>query len=582
MKSLFSLRIARSTAVFLALPFVSACTADVANTGPAEDTGVPVQVEAVRPGLRRSFSVTGEVTAEKSATITSDFRADVTDIQVKPGDTVVRGQELLSLQSANVAARYSTANTSYVTAAQSLEQTRITNRKNIESAKAALETAETNLQTLLVQNAARRTQAEEARGSAGLNLELSIASAQTALANAIRSARVVAEQALFEADQIMEVRNDRDDLSTVKERHIGVRDPTFHYQVEIALYGAFAELDTAQGTYNSMQLLLEESEVVLEMVLQTLQNSITGVDYPESTHDANIRDVTGQLTAVRNTIASLETAQRNVETARKQNSGNNSQVLVDAEANYRVTIAELDASEANARRQVEQARIAYESAIASSNVAEVGARSTLASVAGELSQARVENDKLTILAPFDGVVVDVPVREGEEVTAGDTLTIVENDETLKIETYLSPDEVRGVKAGDSVVLENDIVAVVRAVAPSADPITKKYKVEIQNDTDALQPGEFVRITFRSQAESGDERIFLPISAVHIKASETFIWTVSKSGSVLVANKTPVRLGVLEGEFVEVNTGVQQGQRVVLQGGRLIQDTGTRIHSSQNF
>lgn len=574
--------LARWAAILPVITVLTACTVDSTSSDTTEEAGVPVHVEAVRPGLRRDFSVTGEVTAEKSATITSDFRADITEVRVQPGDAVRRGQELVTMQSANVKARYSTANTSYVTAAQNLEQTKITNRKNVESAKAAMETAETNLQTLLVQNQARRTQAEETLASAGVNLTLSVASAQTALDNAVRSARVTAEQALFEADQIVELSNDRDDLSTVKERHIGVLDPTFHSQVEIALYGGYASLKQSSDTYDSMSLLLEEVEVVMEMVLRTLQNSVTSVEYPESAHDANVRDVTGQLTSVRSMISSLQTAQRNIETAQKQNGGSDSQVMIDAQANYQVTIAEIDAAEVNARRQVEQAKIAYETAIASSSVAEIGARSTLASVAGELTQARVENDKLTILAPFDGVVVDVPVREGEEVAVGDVLTIVENDAVLKIVAYLSPDEARGVKAGDSVLLDNSIVANISAVAPSADPITKKYKVEIQNDTDVLQPGEFVRITFSAQGAIGDERIFLPISAVHIKASETFVWTVTQSGSHLLANKTPVRLGELAGEYVEVRTGVQQGQRVVLQGGRLIQDSGTVLTDSQNF
>ena len=257
-----------------------------------------------------------------------------------------------------------------------------------------------------------------------------------------------------------------------------------------------------------------------------------------------------------------------------------SQVLVDAEAQYNVTIAELDAAETNAKRQLEQARIAYETAQASAGVAETGARSTLASVSGELQQARIENNKLTFLAPFDGVVVDVPVRDGEEVSAGDVVAIVENDSQLKIVAYISPSEARGVKVGDRVLLQNNIPATLSAVAPSADPITKKYKVEILETTEELQPGEFVRITFRTQSESTDERIFLPVGAVHVKASEVYVWAAVDSGSTLVSRKIPVRLGVLEGQYVEVTSGVLEGDDIIVDGGRLLQQSGTQVRVPQ--
>ena len=159
---------------------LTSCDEEAVETA-EEILGVPVFVESVQSGLRRDFTVSGEVTADQSATMRAEFRADVIDIMVKPGEFVTKGQELLTMQSDNVRARYSTANASYTTAAQNLEQTRITNRKNVESSKAALETAESSLATLLVQNEQRRLQAQEALKSAEINLDLSISTAQTNL-----------------------------------------------------------------------------------------------------------------------------------------------------------------------------------------------------------------------------------------------------------------------------------------------------------------------------------------------------------------------------------------------------------------
>ena len=50
-----------------------------------------------------------------------------------------------------------------------------------------------------------------------------------------------------------------------------MRDPTFHYEVELALYGVYRTLDETGETYDEVLLLLEEAELVLEMTLTNTQ-----------------------------------------------------------------------------------------------------------------------------------------------------------------------------------------------------------------------------------------------------------------------------------------------------------------------
>lgn len=563
-------------AVVLALPIMSltACSRDEEEESPTENLP-QVSVLTIEPGLQQEIIVTGEVQAQKSARFTAEFVSDVQEVLVKAGDPVSEGDLLLKLTAENVQAQFATARETYNTAYQNLEQTRINNQRNVESARISLEAAKTNLDTLLQKNTARKRQAEETLKSTTINLDLSLASAQTNLENQIASARITGEQAVLDIDRILEISNDRDDFNFIKEVHIGVRDPTFHYDVEIA-YGILRRtLNATDYSYDAVMSLLEETNVVLSDVLITLGNSITGVDYPETTHNQNIATITNHQGSVSTAMLNMESSKRSLETARKS-SGNTSQVLIDAQALYDATIADLDAAEANARRDVQKADIAYQASQASANVSDVSARSTLTSRGGDVDQARINADKLQITAPFAGTVADVAVRENDEILVGDYLLTVEDATSLKIIAYVAPQDAPGIRPGQVATLVPGGTAIVTSVAPSADPVTKKVKVELRQEPSSVQAGQFVEVKILSTTDTDDNRIYAPVTAVHIKASEVYVWGIESSDQGTTTKKIPVTIGTVRGSSILIESGLRVGDRIILDGGRRLKDNGIEV------
>ncbi|MDP7476929.1 MAG: efflux RND transporter periplasmic adaptor subunit, partial [Candidatus Peribacteraceae bacterium] len=545
-----------------------------------------VYVEYIAPGLARSFTATGEVEAEKSANFIAEFKSTVSDIAVSVGDEVTKGQELMRLEAHEVEQKFITANAFYITTSQGLAQTRITAQQGVQDAQISLKRAQITLEKLQKENAAKRIQAEETHFASKLNFGLDEATAKTNLENVILDTSTAVHNALTEADAILEFSPEQEALDYIKETHIGVRDPAQKLFTSDAMINAYNAFKTAKSTYADSIHLLQLTEKALSMTLTTLHNSVTSPKYTIFDLNSNIEEINSHITATRDVISNLESTKRSLDST-IQKRGATSQVLIDAEAAYVTTMAELEASERKAELDVEGAKNTLNSAIASAKASEITALSNLTTAKGELEQARISRNELIIGAPFDGVVTDIPLRVGREIQTGEPVLTMENAEWLKIITFVSAQEVRHIHTGDEVIVDSEFIARVASVAPSADPASKKYKVEVRLGEDTLKPGSFVSLHFTSEdTGDGDDRIFLPVTSVHVSAAETFVWvleepeTTEVSQDIYATRKQPVTIGDLSGKYVEILDGIGEGDRVIIQGGRSLTTEGQNIRIRQ--
>jgi len=559
----------------IALLMLTGCGGPEATEEVAQDTKPTVTAMEIRPGLRRSFSTTGEVTANKTATLTAEFLLDVVTIHVQPGDTVQEGQLLLSLSSDSVRERYGSANVTYSTAVSGLQQSKITGETSVQAAEEALKSAESTLQKVLAQSAEERRQAEETRKAALLNQGLSEANSTTGLTSALRSVPVTVNSALTFADSRLEFSPEQKDLDYKYEIHIGSKDPIFRQQTKETLGETYKVLKAYVQDYEYAATLLDQTEVALEMMDKVFRTSVTSPDYSQNDLNDDIATLQTHLSAMRSLKSQLVSAKTSLDLTMQQN-GSVSQTIVNAEAAYSATIARIDANEEQARRSVTERTIALQQARANATASEIQAKSTVDNAAANLRDASVSQDKLAIKAPFGGYVADIPVRNGDEVQPGTPLAIVENADTLKVVTYLSGDDIAQVRAGDIAVIDGVGEVAVTAVSPSADPVSKKYKVEILLSNADLSPGTFVTVTFAGNSDEGDTRIFVPVTAVHISAAEVFVWSIAQEGGATVVRKKPVTTGKVQGRYVEVTSGLRSSDIIVSEGGRSIEEDGTAV------
>lgn len=526
-----------------------------------------VKTITVAPGVSSEIQTTGEVQAQRSATLTSEVRADVAKVLVKNGESVVAGQALIILDSASVKTSVSTARNAYTNASSGVTQTGFSVEKNIEAARIALSTAEINLANSIAQNIAARRQAEEIFNTAKLNASLSSSSAQTALDNAVRSAAPTARNAVAECDEIMGVSEIYRYSNDAFEDLLGAFKNTTKASAEIAISVALASLGAEPTDYAAAQNLLKTAEAATTATLGVLNNSTTGSTLTQADLSNYIAGITTQLAAVRNALSALDSAKRALESA-AQNSNGESQTVISARAAYNSTIAQINSSEEAARRAVESAKVALSSAERGAALNRVSAKTSLDAALGGLQQAQITADKLTIRAPFSGKVTGVEVKAGEEVNIGGNLVSVEDPNGLKIVAYLSAEEVRKIRVGDEVKIAAQSKDKITSISPSADSLTKKYRVEINHKNPFIHPGEFIKLRFQvGENSNNDSRIFLPVTAINVFSSGNFVWLVEDAKIV----KRLVTLGEFEGEFVEIVSGLDLGEEVVTEGGRIFEE-----------
>ena len=544
-----------------------------------EKTYIPkVKTVFVATGLSREIATTGEVQAVKSATLTAEARSDVKNVLVKVGDEVRSGQTLIQLSSDSVVSTRSTAGAAFVNAQNSLTQTQLSSEQSIESAQVALKTAEINLANTLAQNAALQKQAEETLNVSKLSSGLSVAAAQTTLDNAIQSTFPTVQNAVSECDQILGVsstyKNSNDDF----EHFLGALQSASKPLAESAISAALNSLSSSVEDYSATLILLRAAEDATAKTLDVLNNSTTGTTFTPTTLNSSISTINTELSAVRTATSTLKSAQAALESA-QQNSNGTSQTVLSAEANYEATLSQLSANEKSVRQSVESARAALESAQKSAELTRTSARASLDAVAGTLSQAQISQSKLTIRAPFLGKVTAIEVESGDQVTAGGALIRLEDSSQLKIVAQLSATEVRKISVGDEVKIAKSSSDKISSISPSADPITKKYAVEIYHQNPYLQPGEFVKLRFQiGDANSADSRIFLPINAINILGYGSFVWKIQDDKAL----KQEVQLGEIEGEFVEIVGGLNLDEEVVVEGGRILDVSRDEVEVTKEF
>lgn len=182
-----------------------------------------------------------------------------------------------------------------------------------------------------------------------------------------------------------------------------------------------------------------------------------------------------------------------------------------------------------------------------------------------------------ITAPFAGIISQKMINAGDLTTPGMPLLVLENIDRLQVVAAAPEGLALKTKKGDTLVVnvpaaEFTRTGTVTEISPAADTASRTSLVKIRIDTDAgLRPGQFARVAFPGAA---DVRTFL--------VPETALSRFGQMERVFVAHNGTVQLrlvrsGVnLEG-MVEILTGLNPGEQVVVEGGeRLVDGQPVRI------
>lgn len=226
--------------------------------------------------------------------------------------------------------------------------------------------------------------------------------------------------------------------------------------------------------------------------------------------------------------------------------------------------AEAEAVLAEAELHVKRMRALYEDDAAPRaqlDAAETGYTRALAGVAAARASAAelaAVSSYSEVRAPFAGMVVRRMVDPGSFAAPGTPLLVVQDTRRLRVSASASPEAVRGLRGGDPVaaVIEGEPVpATIEGIVPGAAGL---FTVNaIVDNADGRFPGTGAATLALPQGTR--TTMVVPVRALRRQGDLTGVLLV-REGGVLTRW---VRLGPVVGDSVEVVSGLQDGDRILV-------------------
>jgi len=196
-----------------------------------------------------------------------------------------------------------------------------------------------------------------------------------------------------------------------------------------------------------------------------------------------------------------------------------------------------------------------------------------ASINYENSKTTVENsklqlDKTRIVAPIDGVIVDLPYyTQSTQVETGSTIVKIMDYQVMYMDVQLPEKYIAVIKPGQVVKLtnytipEDTIVGNITQLSPAINADTRTFKgnILINNPNYLLRPGMFVKADIITSKK--DSVIVIPKSIILSRQKGKTVFIVDRG----VAAERIIETGLENITSVEVIRGLTKNERVVTSG-----------------
>ena len=201
---------------------------------------------------------------------------------------------------------------------------------------------------------------------------------------------------------------------------------------------------------------------------------------------------------------------------------------------------------------------------------------------GQIDSAKLQLTYAGVTAPISGRVGLRQVDQGNIVHAADAnglvvitqlnpITVIfaiPEDNLSKLARQILAGETLPAEAWDRAGAKQLAVGTLTTFDNQVDPTTGtvKLKAQFSNDNATLFANQFVNIKLR--VDRLNDAIVVPVAAIQRGQQGTYVYVVGADQSVAMR---PVRVGVTQGEQVALDSGLQPGESVVIDGADKLRD-----------
>jgi RND family efflux transporter MFP subunit len=182
--------------------------------------------------------------------------------------------------------------------------------------------------------------------------------------------------------------------------------------------------------------------------------------------------------------------------------------------------------------------------------------------------SKLQLEKTKIVAPIDGVIVDLPYHtQGTQIETGLTMVKIMDYKTMYMDVQLPEKYISVIKPGQKVKLTNytipddTIIGNITQLSPAINADTRTFKgtVSINNRDLLLRPGMFVKADIVTDRK--DSAIVIPRSIILSRQRGKTVFIVDRG----VAAERIIETGLENITDVEVTRGLAKNERVVTSG-----------------
>ncbi|MGE5676462.1 MAG: efflux RND transporter periplasmic adaptor subunit [Pseudomonadota bacterium] len=304
----------------------------------------------------------------------------------------------------------------------------------------------------------------------------------------------------------------------------------------IAAGQAAASLSSAQANYDiNIGATLENNVKQLQSSVDSLQ-----IQYNDLLRDLN--NTKALYEAGSKSKLEMDTLQSAVDKLKLQ--------LDTAKENLRLTKEKtIDGTKRSAEAGLQQAKLSYENAQT------------------QLGYTKVK-------AEIGGVISACNVTPGSMASPQSPAMTIVNTDKLKFSFNISDDHINKVAIGSKAYItvaaasDKPYEGTVTYISPAANSTTMLYPVEIymDNTDSSIKPGMFASL--KLVVDRRENTVSVPLNAVLEKGGDKFVYTVDDGN---VAHKKAVETGIKNDEYIEIISGVQNGEKLVVVGQSFLSD-----------